>query len=121
MFNMETGELLPHDAAYRFTYQVRVDYIEDKSRISYPAFEAFCQSSLEDDPEKRQLLLEFIGYICMDSNNGKCALFPKGQPNSGKSVMGDFIARLLDRELVSNIPLHQLGGRFFRAELAGKN
>lgn len=118
--NLDTGELLPHDAAYRFTYQVHANYIEEADRISCPAFEAFCQSSLEDDPEKRQLLLEFIGYICTDSNDGKCALFLKGQPNSGKSVMGTFIARLFDQELVSNVPLHQLGDRFFRAELAGK-
>ena len=120
VFNMETGELLPHDAAYRFTYQVCANYIEEADQISCPAFEAFCKSSLEDDSSKRQLLLEFIGYICMDSNAGKCALFFKGQPNSGKSVMGNFITRLFDQELVSNISLHQLGERFFRAELAGK-
>lgn len=120
VFNIETGELLPHDAAYRFTYMIHASYIEEADRISCPAFEAFCRSSLEDDPEKRQLLLEFIGYICMDANDGKCALFLKGQPNSGKSVMGDFVSRLFDRELVSNIPLHQLGDRFFRAELIGK-
>ncbi len=120
VFNMETGELLPHDAAYRFTYQVHANYIEEADQISCPAFEAFCKSSLEDDSSKRQLLLEFIGYICTDSNDGKCALFLKGQPNSGKSVIGAFISRLFDQELVSNIPLHQLGDRFFRAELAGR-
>lgn len=120
VFNMETGELLSHDAAYRFTYQVHANYIEEADQISCPAFEAFCESSLEGDSTKRKLLLEFIGYICTDSNDGKCALFLKGQPNSGKSVIGAFISRLFDQELVSNIPLHQLGDRFFRAELAGK-
>lgn len=120
VFNMETGELLHHDAIYRFTYQVHANYIEEADQISCPAFEAFCKSSLEDDSAKRKLLLEFIGYICTDSNDGKCALFLKGQPNSGKSVIGAFISRLFDQELVSNIPLHQLGDRFFRAELAGK-
>ena len=71
VFNMETGELLPHDAAYRFTYQVHANYIEEADRISCPAFEAFCKSSLEGDSAKRKLLLEFIGYICTDSNDGK--------------------------------------------------
>ena len=120
VFNMETSELLHHDAACRFTYQVHANYIEEADQISCPAFEAFCKSSLEGDSTKRKLLLEFIGYICTDSNDGKCALFLKGQPNSGKSVIGAFISRLFDQELVSNIPLHQLGDRFFRAELAGK-
>ena len=120
VFNIKTGELLPFDACHRFTYQIHASRVKDADRISCPVFDAFCQSSLEGDPAKRQLLLEFIGYICMDTNNGKCALFLKGQPNSGKSVMGDFVSRLFDQELVSNIPLHQLGDRFFRAELMGK-
>lgn len=121
VLNIETGKLLPHDASYRFTYQIHANYIIEKTDgISCPAFEEFCQTSLEGDSKKRQLLLEFIGYICMDANDGKCALFLKGQPNSGKSVIGDFVSRLFDQELVSNIPLHQLGDRFFRAELAGK-
>lgn len=61
-----------------------------------------------------------IGYICSDLTVGKCAFFLQGQPNSGKSVIAEFISRLFDPSLVSNVPLHQLGERFSRAELAGK-
>lgn len=120
VFNLVTSELLEHDPSYRFTYQIHASYLEDHTKISCHAFEQFCQTSLEGNPLKRELLLEFIGYICADTNAGKCALFFKGQPNSGKSVMSTFIARLFDTELVCNIPLHQLGDRFFRAELSGK-
>ena len=120
VFNMETNERLSHDRRFRFTYQIHADYLEDADEISCPTFEEFCQTSLEGDIDKRQLLLEMIGYICTDTNAGKCALFFKGQPNSGKSVVSEFIAKLFAPELVSNIPLHQLGDRFFRAELAGK-
>lgn len=120
VFNLETSELLDHDRSYRFTYQIHASYLEDLSEVSCPTFERFCETSLDGDPTKRQLLLEFIGYICTDTNAGKCALFFKGQPNSGKSVISSFIARLFDQELVSSIPLHQLADRFFRAELAGK-
>lgn len=118
VFSIESSELMEHDPSYRLTYQVHAQYLEDE--IFCPEFEGFCQTSLDGDPAKRQLLLEFIGYICTDTNVGKCALFFKGQPNSGKSVMSSFISRLFDTDLVSNIPLHQLGDRFFRAELAGK-
>ena len=118
VFSMATSELIEHSPSFRFTYQIHARYLE--SEVSCPEFERFCQTSLDGDPAKRQLLLEFIGYICTDMNSGKCALFFKGQPNSGKSVMSSFISRLFDKELVSNIPLHQLGDRFFRAELAGK-
>lgn len=119
-FNLETLELLPHDASFRFTYQIHAKYLENESDIDCPVFEHFCATSLEGDPHKRQLLLEFIGYICTDTNNGKCALFLKGQPNSGKSVILSFISKPFDSELVSSIPLHKLGDRFFLAELFGK-
>ena len=119
VFNLETSELLPHDASFRFTYQVQAEYLEN-SKLVCPTFDRFCKTSLEGDEDKRTLLLEFIGYVCLDTNDGKCALFLKGQPNSGKSVISSFIAKLFDAELVSNIPLHQLGDRFFRAELFGK-
>ena len=120
VFNLESGELLEHNPRFRFTYQIKASYLEDSVRINCPAFEAFCHSSLDGDLQKRQLLLETIGYICSDLTAGKCAFFLQGQPNSGKSVIAEFISRLFDPSLVSNIPLHQLGDRFSRAELAGK-
>lgn len=120
VFNLETDELLEHDPRFRFTYQVKANYLGDADMIDCSAFEEFCRSSLDCDPDKRQLLLEMIGYICSELTAGKCAFFLKGQPNSGKSVILEFIGQLFDSSLVSNVPLHQLGDRFFRAELAGK-
>lgn len=120
VFNLETGELLEHDPRFQFTYQVNASYRQDPECINCPAFEEFCRSSLNGDPKKRQLLLEMIGYICSDMAVGKCAFFLQGQPNSGKSVVAEFVGKLFDPSLVSNISLHQLGDRFSRAELAGK-
>ena len=120
VFNLETGELLEHDPRFRFTYQVSASYLQDPEYINCPTFEAFCRSSLDGDPQKRQLLLEMIGYICSDMTVGKCAFFLKGQPNTGKSVISEFIGRLFDPSLISDVPLHELGGKFSRAQLAGK-
>lgn len=120
VFNLKISELLPHGPNFRFTYQIHARYLESESDVNCPTFERFCVTSLEGDPKKRLLLLEFIGYICTDTNDGKCAMFLKGQPNSGKSVIASFITRLFDPEQVSNVPLHQLGDRFFKAELFGK-
>ena len=120
VFNLESGELLEHDPRFRFTYQVKASYLQDPEYINCPTFEAFCRSSLDGDTQKRQLLLEIIGYICSDLTVGKCAFFLQGQPNSGKSIVAEFTGQMFDPSLVSNVPLHQLGDRFSRAELAGK-
>lgn len=120
VWDFERAPLLPHSHSYWFAYVIHANCIENSSQISCPEFDRFCETSLDGDPAKRQLLLEFIGYICLDTNVGKCALFLKGQPNSGKSVITALTSRLFDSELITNIPLHQLGDRFFRAELSGK-
>ena len=124
--------LTEHSASNRFTYSVQARYLENPDCISCPAFERFCETSLAPlNPsneaeartvihEKRKLLLEIIGYICSDSNAGKCALFFKGEPDSGKSVVANFITKLFFPELISNIPLHKRSDRFNKAELFGR-
>lgn len=114
------GEVEEHSRDERFTYCIDAQYLDEDAPLVCPTFDNFCQTSLEGDPMKRQLLLEIIGYCCSDCNSGKCAFFLKGEPDSGKSVMLEFMTRLLDQRQVSNVPLHKLSERFMRAELYGK-
>ena len=127
-----TDEVFPHDEKFLFTYVVRANYLSNPNLIHCPSFDHFCQTSLapltyEDEDtkqkiiaEKRQLLLEIIDYICCDNHAGKCAFFLKGEPDSGKSVVANFITQLFQPELISNVPLPKLSERFFKAELFGK-
>lgn len=92
-----TDEVQDHSPEYFFTYFIDATYLGKPETVSCPTFDHFCETSLaplhhlsaEADKviieQKRQLLLEMIGYICCDSNAGKCALFLKGAPDSGKS------------------------------------
>ncbi len=120
VLDWEIGEVEEHSKDDRFTYCIDAQFLDEDIPLSCPTFDNFCQTSLEGDPMKRQLLLEIIGYCCSDCNSGKCAFFLKGEPDSGKSVMLEFITRLLDQRQVSNVPLHKLSERFMRAELYGK-
>ena len=128
-----TGEVQDHSPDYLFTYFINATYLEHSESITCPTFDHFCATSLApmhhlDDEtdrkiieQKRRLLLEMIGYICCDSNAGKCALFLKGAPDSGKSVIVNFIHSFFDLELISAVQLHQLSDRFAKAELFGKS
>lgn len=132
LLNYMTGELKDHSEKNYFTYSINAEYLEDDSEISCPVFEYFCKTSLAplNPPdketaqriiaEKRRLLLEFIGYICSNNTSGKCALFFKDEPDSGKSIIINFISMLFQPELISNIPLHKLADRFNKAELFGR-
>ena len=130
VFDYANETIEPHSNLYRFTYYVNAEYVF--GQVSIPIFDAFCQSSLrpyfskgeaEDQAviaQKRKLLLQFLGYILCDQNDAKVAFFTQGEGDSGKSIILQFIQRLLPSESTSAIPLHELNGKFERAELLGK-
>lgn len=110
--------LLNHSPHWMFTYSIKANYQENICCAN--AFSAYCQTSLNNDPDKMRLLLEMMGYVMSDSIAGKCALFFIGAPNSGKSIVSEFLTKMLGDEITANIPLHQLASRFNKAELFGK-
>lgn len=67
------GEVEEHSTDDRFTYCIDAHHLDEDAPLVCPTFDNFCQTSLEGDPMKRQLLLEIIGYCCSDCNSGKCA------------------------------------------------
>lgn len=114
----ECFHLKPHDPEEKFNYCINASY--NASYIECPTFDKFCNTSLEGSAEKRQLLLETMGYIISDFYLAKKAFFLKGAPDSGKSVILAFLEKLIGPEMVSNISIHQLNDRFSKAELYGK-
>ena len=115
---LDSVNLLEHSPEYRFTYCIDARY--EKKDVETPVFDHFCDTSLSGDKKKRKLLLQIIGYSCSDMTGAKKAFFFKGEPDSGKSVMLNFLENLVGLDAVSNIPLHELGERFNKASLFGK-
>lgn len=122
VLNWQTLEVSSHSKEDKFTYCVDATFCDDPEPLLHtPTFDSFCATSLEGDEKKRQLLLEIVGYCLSDCTGAKCAFFLKGEPNSGKSIMLEFISKLLvPSSAISSIPLHKLHERFNRAALYGK-
>lgn len=121
ILNWQTKEVFPHSPESFFTYSIDAEFLADPlEELETPVFEQFCETSLEGDPVKKQFLLEIIGYCLSDCTGAKCAFFFNGAPDSGKSVMLDFIGKLLSETVISSVPLHELHDKFKRAELMGK-
>lgn len=114
-----TGKTYRPSAGLPYTYQIKAQYLGKGDILSTPAFDQFCISSLGGNPSKRKLLLEIIGYCLSDSIAGKCAMFLKGVPNSGKSILLAFITRLLPEDQVVSVPLHKLDDEFYIIRLQG--
>lgn len=120
VLNWKTECLSGYSEKWLYSYCVDAEYLKPDDRRGCPVFEQFCATSLEGDAEKRQQLLEVIGYLLSDASGAKSAFFLHGAPDSGKSILLNFVSALLDRRLIVNIPLHRLGDKFMIAELMGK-
>lgn len=120
VLNYKTKELLDKSPEYKFTYQLNVKYISDLSRVKTPYFDKFCATSLDDSTDKRQLLLQIIGYLCTPLMKAKKCFIFLGEPNSGKSLMILIIEYMFGKSLISNIQLENLGNRFSSGILSTK-
>lgn len=85
-----------------------------------PTFDTFLSDITGGDPVLTERIWQVIGYSIVPDTNGKCFILLQGVPDSGKSLLGDIIASLVDSELVTSLDLNALGERFGPAELVGK-
>ena len=72
----------------------------------------------DGDSEILTLFYEVLGYICAQGNDAKKFFLFATAPDSGKSIIGEFIGRLLGEENVSTVALNDFGKRFAMGNIA---
>lgn len=121
ILHLDTMQLTPHSPSILSTVQLPITYTEGMGAET-PLFDRFLQEFTSGDLEKQQALLEFIG-ACISNVNGwrfKMALFCIGDGNSGKSVLREFVNKLLGANNISGGGLDYLESRFGKLSLYGK-
>lgn len=118
-------ELLKHSPEWCFTYVINADFVSCVSPEELyhrsPAFKAYTQSSFADDlMNKTELWLKQMGYCISDSVKAKAICFWIGAGNTGKSVMANFVKKLVGQEAVSSVSIQELNNQFARFEMVGK-
>lgn len=84
-----------------------------------PNFEAFLEQVTGGDKILIERLWMFLGYTFMLTTEAKSIFIMGMAPDSGKSVLGNFIESLYPKECVSNIALNDLNKNFSLAPLVG--
>lgn len=87
---------------------------------SCPAFDRFLHEITGGDSTLEARIWEAVGYSLVPDTNGKCFILFQGVPDSGKSLLGDVIAALIDPDLVTSMDISTMGERFGPSELVGK-
>lgn len=112
--------LLPHDARYRLTTKVPIEWSET---AQCERWETFLSELFRDDIDREQkirFLQEFAGYCLVPDVSQHKFLWLIGGGGNGKSVFLNILRRLIGEANVSNAHLDRLDDKGVRAELQGK-
>lgn len=89
-------------------------------KINCPHMDQFLHSISAGNPLIVQRIWEMIGYLITPTNQ-KHLFILSGVPNSGKSVLGNFIRGLFPKNQIENLDIDQLGKRTATSRLIGKS
>ena len=88
---------------------------------STPWMDWFVNSISAGNQEIAVRIWQMIGYLLTPDANGKCFFILQGVPNSGKSVLSNFIAALLPDHRVASLNIDQLGKKNATSQLVNKS
>mgnify|MGYP002518019044 CR=1 FL=1 len=85
---------------------------QEERLATCPSFVKFVEDTTGGRPDLIKRLLMALGYLLVETRRGKFFFLAGFKPNTGKSVLFNFIQRLYPQDAVSNLPVGDLGGRF---------
>lgn len=95
VINLRTGELLPHDPKYRFTFVCPVEY---KPQADTSVIEKFLSDSIEhygSDSEVKEFVQKSLGYMLTGDTSQEIYFYVEGKPRSGKGTLAEMIQVML--------------------------
>lgn len=114
------GNLLPHTAGIFSTAQVEANCAPQLAG-KHPLFSRFLAQVSGGDAVLEQRIWQMLGYALTPDTNAKSLFLLQGVPNSGKSLLGELLTRLLPDDAVTSLSLNDLGRNFGPSALVGKS
>lgn len=110
VIDAETMERYNHSSDFLLFFSCNIKF--RKKPADTPAWDEFLDCVSNGDSKVTVLIKEVIGYLMLHSNDAKAFFVMGTAPDSGKSVLGQWIAQLFDSKYVAHIPLQEMGSRF---------
>lgn len=120
LLRLADGTLLPHTAGVFSTARVEANYAPQLAG-QHPLFSRFLAQVSGGDAVLEQRILQMVGYALTPDTNAKAFFLLQGVPNSGKSLLGELLTRLLPDDAVTSLNLNDLGRNFGPSALVGKS
>lgn len=119
LLQLDDFRMSQHTPSVFDTSMVSVEFSAERAP-NCPNFDRFLDDIAAGEPRLIDRLWEVMGYLLTNDTSGKCFFVMQGVPDSGKSILGRFIASFFSPEAVTSVDIGSLGQRFALAELVGK-
>ena len=110
--------LLRHSREYPIYFTVDAEYTLSDRDAS--VMDDLIDRASGNDKSVKKLFYEVLGYIISQNSTAKKFFVFATAPDSGKSIIGEFIGRLIGDENTSNVELHNLGDKFVSGTISNK-
>lgn len=117
VYNIRTGELVPHNPNFVITNKIPWDY---NPQAEADAVDIVLNNIACGDAGIRSLLEEMVGYTMYRRNELGKAFILTGSGKNGKSTFLTMVKRMLGNENISVLDMKKLGDRFSTVMLFGK-
>lgn len=119
VYNLRTNRLSPHDPRYFFTCRIEANIRPDIA-LTCPVFDNFLNVITGCNQELIARIWKMMGYLLTSDTKAKKFFILQGVGNSGKSVLGNLISSLINKESVCNSSIFQFEGQFATSLLQQK-
>ena len=111
IYDGKKRRLIASTSNYPVLFDIDAKYIEDKD-LSTEYFDNVIKHATGNDNDVLELCYQTMGYIFSQGIEAKKFFVFATAPDSGKSIIGEFIAKLLGNDNVSSVALNDFGVRF---------
>ena len=119
LLDLDNMQILPHSPSVFVTTRLKASYNIGLHQ-DCPVFKKLLYEISRGDQELEGRIWESLGYLLAPSQAGKSFILFQGVPNSGKSLLGNFLRRCFDGDVVSALEINELQGKFVLSDLVGK-
>lgn len=119
LLNLDNMQVLSHSPSVFVTTRLKAAYNIGLHQ-SCPVFKKLLCDICNGDHELERRIWESLGYLLAPSQAGKSFILFQGVPNSGKSLLGNFLRRCFEGDVVSALEINELQGKFVLSDLVGK-
>jgi len=117
-FDLESGELEPHNPENYITAAVPYDYDPDATGPTWDEYTLYLTNVLGE--ETVEFIREYFAYCLTADSSHELMVFLTGDPGSGKSTLLAGAETMLGEDLHTSLSLKKIQERFGRSKIVGK-